>query len=416
MADVGFLLKEPKGKKETPLNLYLYYGAKKPIKYATGIKINPAYWNANKHELRDKRDVEFSAEINKKIETLAQAAKRVYINLSAEGEFITPERFREELDYEVGKRKRKGVISLYEYLDSFIGKITDRREKNKFSALKKYLIDFSKESRIAINYDTVTPAVARDFTMFLNNRTTKFGNKMKKNAVSTQVEALRKVLRRSFEDGITAITHYRSNVFSVDYERVPKETLTEGELLAIFNVKLHPKYKLWDRGRDVFIIGACTFMRYSDYSKLRKEYIEDGYFLKMTQKTSTPVKIPVHPMVREIMKKYNGNFPPPITNSNLNRVIKLVAKAAGITHDIVLSHTVGGVRKEVIVPKWKTITTHSARKSGATILRKQGVPIEDIQRLLGHSRIETTMNYLYSDIEDTAQRVESIPFFSGKVS
>ena len=49
-------------------------------------------------------------------------------------------------------------------------------------------------------------------------------------------------------------------------------------------------------------------------------------------------------------------------------------------------------------PEWKSIRFHDLRHSCATLLRNQGVPIEDIQKWLGHSQITTTEK-LYAHIE-----------------
>ena len=49
-------------------------------------------------------------------------------------------------------------------------------------------------------------------------------------------------------------------------------------------------------------------------------------------------------------------------------------------------------------PEWKVIRFHDLRHSCATLLRNQGVPLEDIQKWLGHSQITTTEK-LYAHFE-----------------
>ena len=49
-------------------------------------------------------------------------------------------------------------------------------------------------------------------------------------------------------------------------------------------------------------------------------------------------------------------------------------------------------------PEWKAIRFHDLRHSCATLLRNQGVPLEDIQKWLGHSQITTTEK-LYAHFE-----------------
>jgi integrase len=53
--------------------------------------------------------------------------------------------------------------------------------------------------------------------------------------------------------------------------------------------------------------------------------------------------------------------------------------------------------------KLKRIRFHDLRHSCATLLRQQGVPMEDIQRWLGHSSIATTEK-IYAHFEDPRHR------------
>ena len=62
-------------------------------------------------------------------------------------------------------------------------------------------------------------------------------------------------------------------------------------------------------------------------------------------------------------------------------------------------------------PKFRKIRFHDLRHSCATLLRREGVPMEDIQKWLGHNDITTTER-LYAHFEDlihlkTAQRIEN---------
>jgi len=49
------------------------------------------------------------------------------------------------------------------------------------------------------------------------------------------------------------------------------------------------------------------------------------------------------------------------------------------------------------------LTVHTLRHTAATMLLKNGMPIAHVQRILGHSRIETTMRYLHLSQDDIAE-------------
>lgn len=69
-----------------------------------------------------------------------------------------------------------------------------------------------------------------------------------------------------------------------------------------------------------------------------------------------------------ILGKYDNKLPM-LSNVKYNAYIKEVAAAAGID---------------------KSVTTHWARHTGATLLLNAGVPIEVVSRVCGHSSIKMT--------------------------
>ena len=58
------------------------------------------------------------------------------------------------------------------------------------------------------------------------------------------------------------------------------------------------------------------------------------------------------------------------------------------------------------VPKWEEIHPHTLRHSYGTHLKNLGVPLEVIQRLLGHSKIETTLIYAHMGVENLRSTVK----------
>ncbi len=56
----------------------------------------------------------------------------------------------------------------------------------------------------------------------------------------------------------------------------------------------------------------------------------------------------------------------------------------------------------------KDLTTHTFRRSRATHLLNDGLPIEKVSRLLRHNRLESTITYLKISIEDLKKDIENI--------
>lgn len=76
-------------------------------------------------------------------------------------------------------------------------------------------------------------------------------------------------------------------------------------------------------------------------------------------------------------RKYGGR-PKQLTKEAVERVIKILSKAAGLN---------------------KKVTPHVLRHTTATIAVQNGMPIEDISKLLGHASVATTMIYAKTSTE-----------------
>ncbi len=76
-----------------------------------------------------------------------------------------------------------------------------------------------------------------------------------------------------------------------------------------------------------------------------------------------------------------------LSDRHIRRIVKRYAVAAGIR-------------------KAEEIHPHTLRHSYATFLQNKGVPLNVIQELLGHSRIETTTIYLHLGLERIREQVE----------
>ena len=93
------------------------------------------------------------------------------------------------------------------------------------------------------------------------------------------------------------------------------------------------------------------------------------------------MKVPLLPKAVELIEKYrhdpkavaNGRLFPVISNQKLNSYLKEIADICGITKDL---------------------TFHLARHTFATtVTLTNGVPIESVSKMLGHSKISTTQIY-----------------------
>jgi site-specific recombinase XerD len=138
--------------------------------------------------------------------------------------------------------------------------------------------------------------------------------------------------------------------------------------------------------KDLFIFSCYTGLAYVDIMKLTPQNLAIGidggsWLMTHRKKTEESVKIPLLPEALEIIRKYknhpdvihSGGILPRMSNQKLNSYLKEIADLCGIN---------------------KNLTFHLARHTFATtITLTNGVPMETVSKLLGHSSIKTTQIY-----------------------
>jgi len=127
------------------------------------------------------------------------------------------------------------------------------------------------------------------------------------------------------------------------------------------------------------------------------------------QKTQSPVIIPLTPLAKEIVDHF-GRSIPPFLDSEMNRIIKLVAELAGFKDEVISRSFVGGVLKETRVRRCDLIGTHTMRRSFATNMFKMALRmkvgkdlIPMIMRVTGHKSIRDFLLYICIDEAEAAK-------------
>lgn len=101
-------------------------------------------------------------------------------------------------------------------------------------------------------------------------------------------------------------------------------------------------------------------MRYSDYSTLTSENIQNNIIVKKTQKTGIVVYVPIHAYIKEIINKYDGILPNDISIQHFNRSIKYICKTIGFCDIINFTRIVGHNNNTIIRNVGNYIITYSS--------------------------------------------------------
>jgi integrase len=169
--------------------------------------------------------------------------------------------------------------------------------------------------------------------------------------------------------------------------------LNEEEIANLITVNLQTS--IHQKVRDLFLLQIYTFLRISDLKRISPESIniEEQTLIINQIKTGEKVIIPLTDFCMDILKKYNYTIPK-ISDQKYNYYIKDICKLAGIDNLIEVVRYSGSNRIEEKCAKYELMTSHSARRTGITLLIKRGVAPNVIMQVSGHRKIETLMKYV----------------------
>ncbi len=166
--------------------------------------------------------------------------------------------------------------------------------------------------------------------------------KLSHNSIGKEIKNIKVFLNEATERGLNTNMDFKKKKFKKLSEETDKVYLNQQEIDKIYSLDLKEIPHL-DRARDIFIMGSCTGLRYSDFSQVKEENIIDGNKLKIrTNKTNELVVIPMHRYVREVMCKYKNDLPRIISNQKMNDYIQKIAEKAELSENIESSITKAG--------------------------------------------------------------------------
>ena len=227
-----------------------------------------------------------------------------------------------------------------------------------------------------INYRFIT-----DFEYFLRTYKSKSHRPTpSNNGVMKHLERLKKLM--NLAQKLEWVQKDPFAKFSLKFDRVERDYLSEEELTCLINFE-SDRITL-NQTRDVFIFACYTGLSWIDVKNLNQEHIVKGidsgnWIYTSREKTDTPVKIPILPVAQNLINLYSEKMKgtdlilPVYSNQKTNKYLKVIAAKLKIK---------------------KRLTFHVARHTFATtVTLSNGVPIETVSKLLGHTKLSTTQIY-----------------------
>ena len=363
-------LRPDKSRKNGTTTLVLYASVNGKRKYYSLHKsVLEKHWNEEKQEVSSRCDNWHI--INRTIKDYINKAEDLATRANLDNRIIK----LSDLDYLLRgvQYDHNNIISFIENdIKLFGGKFTPGTIAV-YQTLSKKLEAFQKD----ISFNELSPFWWRQFE---SNLVAKGNNK---NTVFKTFKTLKTFIHRAIEQGVIK----ENPLLSVKVEKSPGKTtfLTLNELKLLENIYkgfLTPEYK---RVLQYFLFACYTGLRYSDILELKFKHIFEGnYIEKEIFKTESVNRIPLNDRAKKLLPKMILSEKPvfPVyCNQVTNRHLKEIMKLAKI---------------------YKRISFHCARHTFAMITLEISNDIAAVQKLLGHTKIETTQ--LYAKVLDNQKQ------------
>jgi integrase len=156
---------------------------------------------------------------------------------------------------------------------------------------------------------------------------------------------------------------------------------------------------------------------FSDFSQIKPENIKtwksgSKVISLIQKKTGERVIIPIKPELDAILNKYDNKLPK-VFEQKINKAIKVIGAILEIDEPIVIEEMKGGFKVKKTVLKNELIKTHTARRTGCTLMYLAGIPTLDIMKISGHKTEREFLNYIKIGKEETAANLAKHPYFMG---
>lgn len=205
----------------------------------------------------------------------------------------------------------------------------------------------------------------------------------------------RQELKKAYDEGLLTIEEYGKRL--VELESTPKQKkkqriymgLTDDEFVKLLKAVHKPIHYI------CFVLAAESGLRVSEIVSLKVEDInlkEHKLFIRQAKGAKDRVvNTPKH-----LKTKHLQYFPIKIKTRAISKAFLGASKRAGI-NSVIYTDKAGRDRYK--------FHFHCLRSRYAQYLLKNGVPVNDVQRLLGHANLATTSRYTQTSSEDAINSI-----------
>lgn len=421
-----FFLKD-KNKDSTAIEIIVRYKGQR-YKYPTGERVNPDFWLKDKARCKEGRVFPDGADINIRLGIWEKHVKDILTGYSLQFRIPSQDEFRSALKAaafgdEVKPGPDTGLVAFAKHFKESSDRSPDT--KKVYQTAINWIEEYEKEIGKSLKFTDIDSAFYVNFKAFVF----KSGRIHSPNTFGTMIKNI-KVFMDNSKNLHKSIGHKQS-----DFKRMEVESdniyLTVDELIKLHSFVIdeaiikeeYPqlvgkivalKMKALDLARCKFLIGAFTALRVSDFKRIEEININDNRIRIRTYKGDKAVVIPVHWVIKELLDK-GFDMSAKVSEQKINKHIKRICKYAGITDPVTLTRFKAGKRIATTKQKYEWVTTHTARRSGATNMFIAGIPAISIMKITGHRTEKSFLKYIKISQEENAELLANHAFFVKEV-
>ncbi|MCK5905941.1 MAG: phage integrase SAM-like domain-containing protein, partial [Flavobacteriales bacterium] len=384
MATIKFKLRTT----NNPSTIFLRFlgGRKFDFSIPLPLQVNPKNWNEKKEEVRNTLSANEKEQTNTKLRKIKTNILNSFNELNGNTSLVNKQWLQDivnkTLTTTIIQHKKTLIYFIEDYIimvktkpSAVTGKLLSISRQKSYQGTLNKLNLFGQEI-YKLNYDTITMDFYYDFIEWCESKG------YSKNYIGKFISNIKHFMSEAHEEMLHNNLVFKSKKFKKLAEDTDELYLTIEELNKIEEVDLSNYPEGYNTARDLFIIGAYTGLRVSDFNNLSEDnilYVIDTKVIKVaTKKTGEPVVIPIHPIVNRILDKRNGDLPPKLSDQKINDYLKVIGKEAEINANFKRTSTKGGEKVTTLNPRYEHIKTHTARRSFCTNAYLSGMDSIDI--------------------------------------
>jgi site-specific recombinase XerD len=375
-----FFIKKSKIKANGTAPIYLRITIDgKPKEIASKRYIQPEKWDNKLQKVSGSSDETKS--LNLYLKTLEQQVYDAHHSIMKDKTIATASSLKSKLQG-TEQRARMLVPIFQEHNDkveTLVGHEFAPGTLERYKTSLKHTIEFLqwKYNLSDIDIKDIDHAFITEYEFFLRSV-----RKCANNTAVKYIKNFKKIIKLCISNGWLdkdPFVNYRSKIREVE-----REFLSQEEIQTIYTKEFVTERL--NQVKDIFIFACFTGLAYIDVKQLTLSNISMGidggkWIFTHRQKTETASRIPLLPIPKELIQKYaahpqclnENKLLPVLSNQKMNSYLKEIADVCGIQKDL---------------------TFHIARHTFATtVTLTNGVPIETVSKMLGHTNIKTTQHY-----------------------